>query len=263
MSFTDYVKLPPQNKVPTELAQRSVQLLLIALDYLHQCHIVHTGNFLDISPSNVLQKSGDDSIISQIEKGELEQPIPRRIPSDCTGYESRPLPLSTGLPVPRDLGEARIGARKHRGDITPGIYRAPEVILGMEWDSKVDLWAIGVMMMNSTSRKPVHSRGPLPPAFPTRSEKCYQYWDRPGIAAHATVRSSSAAVTTGNWKGSIPTPDQSFETREQWLDPEDRALFVRFLRRVLCWMPEERPVAEELALAELLTQTPATAARRS
>ena len=26
----------------------------------------------------------------------------------------------------------------------PGIYRAPEVILDMEWDSKVDIWAAGL-----------------------------------------------------------------------------------------------------------------------
>jgi serine/threonine protein kinase len=43
MSFTEYLRLLPQNRFPKDLAQRSVQLLLIALDYLHQCHIVHTG----------------------------------------------------------------------------------------------------------------------------------------------------------------------------------------------------------------------------
>jgi len=43
MSFTEYLKLLPQNRFPKDLAQRSIQLLLIALDYLHQCHIVHTG----------------------------------------------------------------------------------------------------------------------------------------------------------------------------------------------------------------------------
>jgi len=43
MSFTEYLRLLPQNRFPKELAQRSIQLLLIALDYLHQCYIVHTG----------------------------------------------------------------------------------------------------------------------------------------------------------------------------------------------------------------------------
>ncbi|OCL06510.1 protein kinase [Glonium stellatum] len=257
MSFTDYLRLLPQNRFPKDLAQRSVQLLLIALDYLHQCHIVHT----DISPNNVLQKIEDDSIISQIEKGELERPIARKVLSDRTIYKSRPMPLSTGPPVLCDLGEARVGTQKHRGDIMPGIYRAPEVILGMDWDSKVDIWAIGVMTWDLLegghlffARKNrilddeqhlaemVSLLGPPPPEFLKRSEKCYQYWDN-----------------QGNWKGSVPIPDQSFEIREQWLHGEDRALFLQFLRRMLCWMPEERPVAEELAFDEFLMQPHATA----
>lgn len=58
----------------------------------------------------------------------------------------------------------------------------------------------------------------------------------------------------GNWKGSVPIPKQSFESREQWLEGEDRLLFVQFLRRKLCWLPEERPVAEELAFDDFLMQ---------
>jgi serine/threonine-protein kinase SRPK3 len=48
MSFTEFLRLLPQNKFPKELAQKSVQLVLIALDYLHRCDIVHTGKFLII-----------------------------------------------------------------------------------------------------------------------------------------------------------------------------------------------------------------------
>ncbi|RDL32424.1 Uncharacterized protein BP5553_08880 [Venustampulla echinocandica] len=143
----------------------------------------------------------------------------------------------------------------------PGIYRAPEVILGMDWDSKVDIWAIGVMMWDLLEgghlffakknrilddeqhlAEMVSLLGPPPPEFLKRSEKCDQYWDN-----------------QGNWKGSVPIPDQSFETREQWLHGDDRTLFVHFLRRMLCWMPEERPVAEELAFDEFLMQPQAAA----
>lgn len=94
----------------------------------------------------MLQGIEDSSILSEIEQGELEQPIARKVLSDRTIYNSRPIPFSTGQPVLCDLGEARIGAQKQKGDIMPGIYRAPEVILGMDWDSKVDIWAIGVMV---------------------------------------------------------------------------------------------------------------------
>lgn len=59
------------------------------------------------------------------------------------------MPYTLGPPILCDLGEARIGKAKHRGDIMPGVYRAPEVILEMEWDSKVDIWAVGVMVSAS------------------------------------------------------------------------------------------------------------------
>lgn len=56
------------------------------------------------------------------------------------------MPVTTGLPVLCDLGEARVGSHTHRGDIMPGIYRSPEVILDMEWNCKVDIWSIGTMV---------------------------------------------------------------------------------------------------------------------
>ena len=43
MNFTEFLKLLPQNRLSKDLTQRSVQLLLIALDYLHRCDVVHTG----------------------------------------------------------------------------------------------------------------------------------------------------------------------------------------------------------------------------
>ncbi|KAH9205027.1 CMGC/CLK protein kinase [Leptodontidium sp. 2 PMI_412] len=224
----------------------SVQLLLIALDYLHQCHIVHT----DISPNNVLQKIKDDSIISQIEKSELEQPIARKVLNDRTIYKSRSMPLSTCPPVLCDLGEARVGTQKHRGDIMPGIYRAAEVILGMDWDSKVDIWAIGVMTWD------LLEGGHL---FFARKNRILD--DEQHLAGMVSLLGPPPPefLKRRNWKGSVPIPDQSFEIREQWLHREDRALFVQFLHRMLCWMPEERPVAEELAFDESLMQPHATA----
>ena len=108
--------------------------------------VIGADSLLDISPNNVLQSIQDDSILSQIEQGEIERPIAQKVLSDRTIYNSRPMPFSAGPPVLCDLGEARVGNKKHRGDIMPGIYRAPEVVLGMDWDSKVDIWAVGVMV---------------------------------------------------------------------------------------------------------------------
>ena len=70
----------------------------------------------------------------------------RKTLEDRTIYLSRPLPISYGTPVLCDLGEARLGTDQQIGDIMPDIYRAPEVILNMSWDSKVDIWNVGMVV---------------------------------------------------------------------------------------------------------------------
>jgi hypothetical protein len=44
------------------------------------------------------------------------------------------------------LGEARLGADRQQGDIMPDVYRAPEVVLDMTWDYKVDIWNVGMVV---------------------------------------------------------------------------------------------------------------------
>lgn len=55
------------------------------------------------------------------------------------------MPITTGELVLCDLGEARILQRNKKQDglIMPNAYRAPEILLDMEWDEKADIWAVG------------------------------------------------------------------------------------------------------------------------
>lgn len=71
--------------------------------------------------------------------------MPRKTLEDRTIYLFRPLPISFGTPVLCDLGEARLGIDQQQGDIMPDIYRAPEVMLDMTWDCKVDIWNVGMV----------------------------------------------------------------------------------------------------------------------
>ena len=103
-------------------------------------------NRLDISPNNVLLSVRDPLVWERVEKSEEEYPSPRKTLSDRTIYLPQQVPLVDGVAILTDFGSSRIGEGKHRGDVMPEVYRAPEVILDMEWDSKIDIWSVGVMV---------------------------------------------------------------------------------------------------------------------
>jgi serine/threonine-protein kinase SRPK3 len=93
----------------------------------------------------------DGSILTDYERMEIEDPRPRKIVGERVVYESRPLRPSFGDPVLCDFSEARLGNEGHDDDVMPDIYRAPEIILGMKWDAKIDIWNVGVMVSNEHS----------------------------------------------------------------------------------------------------------------
>jgi serine/threonine protein kinase len=87
-------------------------------------------------------------VIAKVEEEEKANPSPRKVLEDRVIHLSCFMPTSWKDPVITDFGAAYLGEpdQKYRGDIMPGVYRAPEVIAGMEWSAKVDIWAMGVMV---------------------------------------------------------------------------------------------------------------------
>ncbi|KAJ5362917.1 hypothetical protein N7541_003761 [Penicillium brevicompactum] len=204
---------------------------------------------LDLQPNNILLGIKDDSILSQFEQAEFEAPVPRKTLEDRTIYLSRPLPISYGTPVLCDLGEARLGIDQQQGDIMPDLYRAPEVILGMSWDSKVDIWNVGMVIWDLFEHRHLFRArnsacelddgchlaemqavlGSPPAEFLARSERSCLFWDE-----------------NGGWKGAPSIPDNDLHALEERLSGEEKDDFLRFLRRMLCWLPEERASAKDL-----------------
>lgn len=90
----------------------------------------------------------DTSILTDFEEAEKSNPSPRKIVGDRVIYSSRKLRKTKqhGRPILCDLGQARFGSTRYCGDIQPYIYRAPEVLLRMSWDQKVDIWNVGVVV---------------------------------------------------------------------------------------------------------------------
>lgn len=144
LTYTDFRTLFPERGLSKEILQQTLAMLILALDFLHQIGVVHT----DISPNNVQLGVNDPNAIAKVEQGELKSPCPRKVLADRTIYRSWTMPITSGAPVLCDFGAARLGepGQKHSGDIMPGVYRAPEITLDMEWDSQIDIWSVGLMV---------------------------------------------------------------------------------------------------------------------
>lgn len=117
--------------------------------------------FLDIQAKNIIISAKDDSIFREWDASEAADPSPRKVKDDYTIYLSRPFRRKKGwsgfgMPLLSDFGEARIG-EVHNGLVQPDIYRAPEVILGMSWTAKVDIWNVGVLVCYETQPLPMYS----------------------------------------------------------------------------------------------------------
>ncbi|TFK89729.1 kinase-like protein [Polyporus arcularius HHB13444] len=226
--------------------------ILLALDYLHsEAKLIHA----DIQEKNILLSLDDTEALQAYEEGEQTSPVARKIDGDRVIYLSRPIePKQYGPPYLCDFGEARIGRTTYTGLIQPEQYRAPEVILGMPWNEKVDIWSVGVMIWNMFQGKNMfkvtggpedeaHDRyhiahmvsllGPPPVDFLKRSEtgEPWKYFD-----------------AQGNWIGAADLPDDSLELSEKVSEGENKAQFLNFVRKMvaLAWKPEDRFNADEL-----------------
>lgn len=103
----------------------------------------------------------DESLLERVETAEAENALPKKVVDNLrTIYTSHKLGLPKdglwGQPALCDFGEARIG-KSHKGLIQPDLYRAPEVLFGMEWGPSVDIWSVAVMV-SVCVLKPSHWR---------------------------------------------------------------------------------------------------------
>lgn len=88
----------------------------------------------------------DTKTLFDFEEREIEKPSARKVLKERTIYTSSSFPPSNGIPLLSDFGEARFGEGEHNEVIMPNVYRAPEIILKMNWDYKVDIWNVAVVV---------------------------------------------------------------------------------------------------------------------
>ncbi|KPM41814.1 hypothetical protein AK830_g4752 [Neonectria ditissima] len=142
-----------ENQIPNPVMRRFTIQLLMALDYAHDHHVVHT----DIKPDNIFVKFRDHS---QIESGYLaETSIPKQDRAEEQYTVIPSAPLRRFYFTPEDsrhvdefdiaLGDWGVSSweSKHLTEkIQPVALRSPEVLIQAPWDPKTDWWNLGAVI---------------------------------------------------------------------------------------------------------------------
>ncbi|SPQ22208.1 1c17f1d4-95d7-478a-8e76-adfc9a26f8ae [Thermothielavioides terrestris] len=261
-----YRRLFPRLRIPVPLVKDISRQLLLALAYLHDvCRVIHT----DIKPQNILVET--TAINTMFEQAPSEAFRSERPPLEALNdfyMESRqvssaeedltqPTDLSVRL---ADFGTSSYFDRHLTEWIQPQMLRAPEVILGAEWDHKVDIWNLGVIVWELAEGKVLFDgawtanapytveahlaqmtaiMGRMPEALLARSKNRNQYFDDEG----KLLKPSTFPPCSLEQFSSIPG-----------LSDAERKAYLDFVLSMLRLDPQQRPDAKSLLESEWLRQ---------
>ncbi|KGQ04837.1 Serine/threonine-protein kinase SRPK [Beauveria bassiana D1-5] len=140
MSLKTFQNMQKERVFPRELIAGALEQVFLGMNILHESDVIHT----DLHADNLLIALADDSILASVEQNEIDTPCARKQIGENFIHVSQYVLGGRGALVISDFGQARIGAKQH-GNAMPVPYRAPEVILGMQWGPEVDRWSAGLL----------------------------------------------------------------------------------------------------------------------
>lgn len=235
-------------KLPDNVLKPMILGILLGLDFLHSVgHVVHT----DIQEGNIMLAITDQTFFDEVVASEWASPSARKIDGDRVIYASTGLeiPDDPGFPIISDFGDAQFGEMPFIGEVMPDLYRAPEIILKVPWDEKIDIWALGLMIWDLYEGKHLfHKR------LPSREESSIAHMARMvsllGAPSPDLLERSAVAAEifddSGMLRGNDGTPNSTLEDEEENLQGDEKAEFLSFLRKMLQWRPEDRASAADL-----------------
>lgn len=239
----------PNRRFTEDLLKVYLIRLLLALDYLHmEARLVHT----DISSSNILMEIEDHSIIREFIKSEQERPSPRKEVEGHFIYASRRLSSAkVGPPVLSDFGSTVAGDVEHDEDVQPNVYRAPEVCLKAPWNYSIDIWNVGCLIWDLFEGKHMfHGQDPEKETYMTRAhlaDMVALMGPPPLDLLKRGKRTAEFFDENGQWRADIPIPERtSLEESEEYLEGSNKEAFLRFMRKMIQWRPEDRWTARHL-----------------
>ncbi|KAF5011334.1 hypothetical protein FDECE_2552 [Fusarium decemcellulare] len=235
---------------------------------------------------NIMVTFEDESVIEDFVQGQAAHPMARKIVGERTVYRCHNNfgALKGGInairnmcPKITDFGLAQRGdqAGPLIHPIQPNDCHAPEVLLGTGWSYSADIWNFGIIVWDLLTGQSLfpqeHSYsasqhladmiallGPVPPAMLQR-ERDMRHWRwRPEVLNPEGQLSGNAAEFFGGpffsddgtflHKDLIPSSRRLGNELPECIPDAEADLFFAFVRRMLCWTPEERATAAELKL---------------
>jgi serine/threonine-protein kinase SRPK3 len=148
-------------KVSVQILKPMINELLTTLNFLHtEARVVHTGRFsktplksfthslLDIQEGSIMIGVDDDTIFKTFVQEELAEPSLREVNGDRIIYATRQveIPDNPSHFILCDFGDAQYSEKTYIGEVMPDLYRAPEIVLGIEWNEKIDIWSVSLMV---------------------------------------------------------------------------------------------------------------------
>ncbi|KAH8719925.1 Serine/threonine-protein kinase SRPK [Beauveria bassiana] len=243
MSLRSFQDMQQTGFFPRETVAGAMGQVFLGMNLLLEADVIHT----DLHADNLLIALTDESILSRVEQNEIDTPIARKQLGERFIYGSQYVLGGAGPLVISDFGQARIGAEQH-GNAMPVPYRAPEVILGMQWGPEVDRWSAGLLAWDLLEKEKLFDvydsesqehndachlaamtalMGPPPRVFLERSPATRKYWD-----------------DDGDWTGLVPLPtERTFESLATSLKGDERDTFLNFVQCFVWWVPERRLTA--------------------
>jgi len=211
----------------------------------------------DIQEGNFLLSVTDESFFDEAVTEEWASPIPRKKRNSASRvvHASTPLdmPDDPGAIVITDFGDAKFGSDDdYVGEVMPDLYRAPEIIFRISWDSKIDIWAFGLLVWDLFEGKHLFNE-----RLPSRDASAGAHLARMisllGPPPKDLLDLNKGATAEffdedGAFKFVDKVTETSLEAEEENMDEgsEEKAKFLAFLRKMLQWRSKDRLPAIEL-----------------
>ncbi|KND88083.1 Serine/threonine-protein kinase SRPK [Tolypocladium ophioglossoides CBS 100239] len=240
----------------------------------------------DLKLDNILMSFEHTSVIDCFVQCQLANPMPRKVIGDDIVYlchndfgDFQQEHLKYMVPKIADFGLAQRGdgAEPLLHPIQPNHCHAPEVMLGTGWSYSADIWNFGIMLWDLLAGRElflgrqtdkqdysaaqhlaemVALLGPVPEALLQRQRDMAHWRWAPAALNPKGILCNNAADYFGGpffdndgkfmHDSLIPFHRQLGKELPDCILLEDADRFLRFIKRMLCWLPEDRATAKAL-----------------